>query len=103
MALLVDLDRQQRTTRTGDVEGGDAGVARAAAALADQLVDVAGELGDSELADGARVVAAQALLLAGDAAAANTRLLSLERVSPASLSARARRGRRHGDDPRRHR
>ncbi len=56
------------TTRTGDVEGGDAGVARAAAALADQLVDVAGELGDSELADGARVVAAQALLLAGDAA-----------------------------------
>ena len=86
VGLLVDLDRQQRTARTGDVEGGDVGVARAAAALADQLVDVAGELGDSELADGARVVAAQALLLAGDPQAANTRLLSLERVSPASLS-----------------
>ena len=86
VALLVDLDRQRRTTRTGDAEGGETTVARAAAALADQLVEVAGELGDSELADGARVVAAQALLLAGDAPAANTRLLSLERISSASLS-----------------
>src|SRR6476620_3349175 len=71
VALLVDLDRQQRSSGSGDVEGRDAGVARTAAALADQLVDVAGELGDSELADGARVVSAQALLLAGDAPAAN--------------------------------
>ena len=94
--LLVDLDRQQRTIRrradAGDVDnardvgGGRTPTARAAAALADELVEVAGELGDSELADGARVVAAQALLLAGDAPAANTRLLSLERVSSASLS-----------------
>ncbi|WP_404390619.1 CHAT domain-containing protein [Humibacillus xanthopallidus] len=86
VALLVDLDRQRRTTRTGDPEGAETTVARAAAALADQLVEVAGELGDSELSDGARVVAAQALLLAGDAPAANTRLLSLERISSASLS-----------------
>ncbi|GAA2155662.1 CHAT domain-containing protein [Humibacillus xanthopallidus] len=87
VSLLVDLDRQQRSSRHGDDRGGgDVIVAQAAAALADQLVDVAGELGDSELADGARVVAAQALLLAGDAPAANTRLLSLERISSASLS-----------------
>jgi tetratricopeptide (TPR) repeat protein len=97
VSLLVDLDRQQRATRHraggpagsasgGDIEDEDLTVARAAAALADQLVEVAGELGDSELADGARVVAARALLLAGDAPAANTRLLSLERVSSASLS-----------------
>ena len=65
---------------------GDATVALAAAATADELTDTATELGDSELADSARVVAAQALLLAGDPGGANTRLLSLERVSTGSLS-----------------
>src|SRR6478609_7729848 len=92
--LLVDLDRQRRTHRAQgrpDAEpvrrpAGDAGGARAAAATADELTETATELGDPELADSARVVAAQALLLAGDAAAANTRLLSLERVSTGSLS-----------------
>jgi hypothetical protein len=61
-------------------------VALAAALTADELTETATELGDSELADSARVVAAQALLLAGDPAGANTRLLSLERVSTGSLS-----------------
>ncbi|GAA2485904.1 CHAT domain-containing protein [Terrabacter carboxydivorans] len=95
--LLVDLDRQRRTRRGRDdlppskaVRGlvgvGDAAVALAAAATADELTETATELGDPELADSARVVAAQALLLAGDAAGANTRLLSLERVSTGSLS-----------------
>ncbi|KRF45835.1 hypothetical protein ASH01_08575 [Terrabacter sp. Soil811] len=65
---------------------GDATVALAAAATADELAETATELGDSELADSARVVAAQALLLAGDPAGANTRLLGLERVSTGSLS-----------------
>ena len=92
--LLVDLDRQRRTRRAqgqpdADRVGrgvGDATGALAAAATADELTETATELGDPELADSARVVAAQALLLAGDAAAANTRLLSLERVSTGSLS-----------------
>ena len=91
--LLVDLDRQRRTRRAqGQPDAtpvrlvGDAAGALAAAATADELTETATELGDPELADSARVVAAQALLLAGDAAAANTRLLSLERVSTGSLS-----------------
>ncbi len=94
--LLVDLDRQRRTRRVQEepdaelvrrvVGVGDAPGALAAAATADELTETATELGDPELADSARVVAAQALLLAGDAAAANTRLLSLERVSTGSLS-----------------
>ena len=41
-------------------------MALAAASTADELTETATELGDSELADSARVVAAQALLLAGD-------------------------------------
>ncbi|WP_020143618.1 CHAT domain-containing protein [Terracoccus sp. 273MFTsu3.1] len=100
VGLLVELDRQRRTRRgrerdgqpdglpDGPVGGADATVAlaAAAAATADELTDTATELGDSELADSARVVAAQALLLAGDPAGANTRLLSLERVSTGSLS-----------------
>ena len=106
VGLLVDLDRQRRTRRGRERDGGqraegthpaadlvrqvvgvgDATVALAAAATADELTDTATELGDSELADSARVVAAQALLLAGDPGGANTRLLSLERVSTGSLS-----------------
>jgi tetratricopeptide (TPR) repeat protein len=96
VGLLVDLDRQRRTRRVRDesdsdlvrrvVGVGDTTVALAAAATADELTETATELGDPELADSARVVAAQALLLAGDAAGANTRLLSLERVSTGSLS-----------------
>jgi tetratricopeptide (TPR) repeat protein len=96
VGLLVDLDRQRRVRRDRErlesdlvrriVGVGDASVALAAAATADELTETATELGDSELADSARVVAAQALLLAGDVAGANSRLLSLERVSTASLS-----------------
>ena len=96
VGLLVDLDRQRRVRRDRErlepdlvrriVGVGDASVALAAAATADELTETATELGDSELADSARVVAAQALLLAGDVAGANARLLSLERVSTASLS-----------------
>ena len=96
VGLLVDLERQRRARRDRDrlepdlvrriVGVGDASVALAAAATADELTETATELGDSELADSARVVAAQALLLAGDAAGANSRLLSLERVSTGSLS-----------------
>ncbi|MBW8730372.1 MAG: CHAT domain-containing protein [Terrabacter sp.] len=100
VGLLVELDRQRRTRRgrerdgqaggsqDGLEEGADATVAlaAAAAATADELSETATELGDSELADSARVVAAQALLLTGDPAGANTRLLSLERVSTGSLS-----------------
>ncbi len=88
--------------RARDVGGADS-PARAAAALADQLVDVAGELGDSELADGARVVAAQALLLAGDAAR-REHPTAQSRAGLIRLALRrARRRRRHGDDPRRDR
>ena len=86
VGLLVDLDRQRRPRRDRERDDPDATVALAAAATADELTETATELGDSELADSARVVAAQALLLAGDVAGANTRLLSLERVSTASLS-----------------
>src|SRR6476660_4808022 len=86
VGLLVDLDRQRRPRRDRERDDPDATVALAAAATADELTETATELGDSELADSARVVAAQALLIAGDAAAANTRLLSLERVSTGSLS-----------------
>jgi len=105
VGLLVELDRQRRTRRGRERDGrhgvgdahpdaelvrqvvgvGDATVALAAAATADDLAETATELGDSELADSARVVAAQALLLAGDPAGANTRLLGLERVSTGSL------------------
>ena len=111
--LLVDLDRQQRTIRrradAGDVDnardvgGGRTPTARAAAALADELVEVAGELGDSELADGARVVAAQALLLAGDAAG-REHPTAQPRAGLIGLALR-RAGRRRGDgeDPRRDR
>ncbi|GAA5036285.1 CHAT domain-containing protein [Terrabacter aeriphilus] len=94
VGLLVDLDRERRANR--DPEGAvppalaaptaATTAAATAAATADALVESATELGDPELADAARVVAAQALLLAGDAPAANTRLLSLERVSTGSLS-----------------
>jgi len=106
VGLLVELDRQRRSRRGRERDGrhgvgdahpdadlvrrvvgvGDATVALAAAATADELAETATELGDSELADSARVVAAQALLLAGDPAGANTRLLGLERVSTGSLS-----------------
>ncbi|KJK10142.1 hypothetical protein UB45_20670 [Terrabacter sp. 28] len=115
VGLLVELDRQRRRpspphrenapsalsgsprTSTPDREnalspaapvGEDdtRAVTRAAAGTADRLVETATELGDSELADSARVVAAQALLLAGEVEGAQTRLLSLERVSTGSLS-----------------
>src|SRR6476469_5813917 len=81
--LLVDLDRQRRTRRAqGQPDAtpvrlvGDAAGALAASATAAETTETATELGDPELADSARVVAA----------AANTRLLSLERVSTGSLS-----------------
>ncbi|WP_374967694.1 CHAT domain-containing protein [Terrabacter sp. BE26] len=87
--LLADLDRERRRRRDRhdgrDGRDGD-DVALAAAATADRLTDAATQLGDAELADNARVVAAQALLLAGDPAGANARLLGLERVSTGSLA-----------------
>ncbi|GAB3888414.1 CHAT domain-containing protein [Terrabacter terrigena] len=104
VGLLVDLARQRRrpgvrpqdvpgTTPTpdrqsapSDLDDSARAVARGAAATADRLAETATELGDSELADSARVVAAQALLLAGEVEGAQTRLLSLERVSTGSLS-----------------
>ncbi|NUR81314.1 MAG: CHAT domain-containing protein, partial [Dermatophilaceae bacterium] len=116
VGLLVELDRQRRRAPSPDREKApsalpgpprassppdrqnapsgesrareddSAAVARAAAATADRLAETATELGDSELADSARVVAAQALLLAGEVEGAQTRLLSLERVSTGSLS-----------------
>jgi len=104
--LLAELDRERRTRGdrrdgrdatvgrdgrgaddVGGLSGGEkASAALAAAATADRLTDTATELGDAELADNARVVAAQALLLAGDPAGANARLLGLERVSTGSLA-----------------
>ncbi len=96
VGLLTDLDTERRDRdrrgTSGKVRAGDSGegtgprLALAAAATADDLVETATQLGDAELADAARVVAAQALLLAGDVDAARTRLLSLERVSTGSLS-----------------
>lgn len=56
------------------------------AARADTLVETATENGDAELADAARVVAGEALLLGGDIEGARTRLLGLERISTGSLS-----------------
>ena len=92
VGLLVELDRQRRARRGRErdgLEGGaDATVALAAARLRRPTSSPRRRpsSGDSELADSARVVAAQALLLTGDPAGANTRLLSLERVSTGSLS-----------------
>lgn len=60
--------------------------ARAAADRADALIETATENGDAELADAARVVSGEALLLGGDVDGARTRLLGLERVSTGSLS-----------------
>ncbi|MGO4596984.1 CHAT domain-containing protein [Terrabacter sp. 2RAF25] len=80
-------DRENAPSPAARVGEDDArAVARAAAGTADRLSEAATELGDSELADSARVVAAQALVLAGDVEGAQTRLLSLERVSTGSLS-----------------
>ena len=81
VGLLVELGRQRR----GGGEG-DPFVTAAAAATADELTMTATDLGDPELADSARVVAAEALLLHGDVAAAGSRLLGLERVATGSLS-----------------
>ncbi|MFM6850205.1 MAG: CHAT domain-containing protein [Terrabacter sp.] len=115
VGLLVELDRQRRRPSSPDRESAPSAlprspgalapdresapspatrvgehdaraVARAATDTADRLAEAASELGDSELADSARVVAAQALLLAGEVEGAQTRLLSLERVSTGSLS-----------------
>ncbi|MEO7753147.1 MAG: CHAT domain-containing protein [Terracoccus sp.] len=103
VGLLTDLDRERRDRdhhrerrdrdhqqdRPHDRAAEDPGephLALRAAATADDLVETATRLGDPELADAARVVAAQGLLLAGDVDAARTRLLGLERVSTGSLS-----------------
>lgn len=100
VGLLVDLERQRRRAHprhipdrkhtpsgaSSDRDDSPSLVARSAAVTADRLAETATELGDSELADSARVVAAQALVRAGDVEGAQTRLLSLERVSTGSLS-----------------
>ncbi len=84
--LLTDLDRERRDRGRSGGSGADPQVSLRAAATADDLVETATQLGDTELADAARVVAAQGLLLGGDVDAARTRLLGLERVSTGSLS-----------------
>ncbi|HET9631246.1 MAG TPA: CHAT domain-containing protein [Terrabacter sp.] len=85
VGLLAELDRQRRTYRA-QPDADETGLALAAAATADELVETATMLGDAELADNARVVAAQALLLAADPAGAATRLRDLARVSSGSLA-----------------
>lgn len=85
VGLLAELDRQRRTHRA-QPDADEAGSALAAAGTADELVETATGLGDAELADNARVVAAQALLLAGDPAGAASRLRDLARVSSGSLA-----------------
>src|SRR6476620_9893248 len=85
VGLLAELDRQRRTHRR-QPDADETGLALAAAATADELVETATGLGDAELADNARVVAAQALLLAGDPAGAASRLADLARVSSGSLA-----------------
>lgn len=99
VGLLVELDRLRRDRRRSELEvetgrgpertrepESPAATAVAAAATADALTETARELGDPELADNARLVAAQALLLAGDPAGANARLRALERASTGSLA-----------------
>ncbi|MCU1537508.1 MAG: hypothetical protein JWP82_1859 [Humibacillus sp.] len=94
VGLAIELDRHRReraADRSADLTTAETGAAAAAtgaaaATTADEVTDTATALGDAELADSARVLAAQALLLAGDVAGANARLLALERVSTASLS-----------------
>ncbi len=88
VGLLTDLDRERRDRdQDGAAEDQtDPHLALRAAATADDLVETATQLGDPELADAARVVAAQGLLLAGDVDGARARLLGLERVSTGSLS-----------------
>lgn len=107
--LQIDLDRCYRSqwtvstpsngslaetsTRTPDgrtvtavTAGTDAAVAGAAAAKADDLADLASALGDHDLADQARVVAGEALLLSGDVEGARDRLLDPRRSAPGSLA-----------------
>jgi tetratricopeptide (TPR) repeat protein len=87
VGLAIDLDRHRREpTHSGSPSPAAAATGRAAAHTADELTETATSLGDAELADSARVVAAKALLLCRDVAAANARLLGLERVSTVSLS-----------------
>jgi tetratricopeptide (TPR) repeat protein len=97
VGLRVDLDRQRRAAAApAPVSGSpvesavtEAPVASAApevASAADGVTVTATDLGDLELADSARVVAAEALLLAGDASSASARLLAMERAATGSLS-----------------
>lgn len=105
VGLMVDLARQRNVlagptaparpvsdgmTTRGEPTSGDSPLsgtgALRAADRADALVETATEHGDAELADAARVVAGEALLLGGDIDGARTRLLGLERVSTGSLS-----------------
>ncbi|MBB2987526.1 CHAT domain-containing protein [Terracoccus luteus] len=98
-ALKVDLDRHRRAVAVASVaDATDAqagaltatGLASltvaAAAATADDLARRAVGLGDPELADQARVVAGEALLLAGDVDAARDRLVGPRRSAPGSLA-----------------
>ncbi|MEW1951841.1 CHAT domain-containing protein [Terrabacter sp. NPDC080008] len=85
VGLLAELDRQRRAPRE-DADPAGRVTALAAAATADELTQTATGLGDAELADNARVVAAQALLLAGDPAAAQARLSQLEQTANGSLA-----------------
>ncbi len=77
VGLMVDLAKQRGSGQRAPLEAAD---------RADALVETATENGDAELADAARVVSGEALLLGGDIDGARTRLLGLERVSTGSLS-----------------
>lgn len=91
--LLVDLDRERRTSlsrpdraATKRDAAPDPSVVEAAATTADALAAQAAELGDHDLADQARVAAGEALLMAGNVAAASERLLEPRRSAPGSLA-----------------
>lgn len=90
--LGVELERQRRglagrrgspLARRDRAEGGSLA---AAARTADALTTRAVELGDPDLEDQARVVAGEALLLAGDIDGAKDRLLDPRRSAPGSLA-----------------
>lgn len=88
IGLVVELDRLRRV-RSGPAEGWvreEIEVARLAGGTADELASRSVELGDYDLAEQAKVVAGDALLLAGDVEAARRRLLVPRRSAPGSLA-----------------
>lgn len=88
MGLLIDIDRQRRARGHAPGSPGRPSSERAqeAACAADELAGRAVQLGDHDLAEQANIVAAEALLLAGDVVAAEARVRSPRGSAPGPLA-----------------